>query len=208
MFENKDGNRNIAVGYQSGSKIADGTTANTTGDNNIFIGADTKANADGDQNEIVIGDDTTGHGSNTVTIGNDNVIATYLRGDIYKDGVLFGGGKFVDGTDPAEAVYSGNVGIGTNDPSAKLQVVGESRFTGTNRTSHFNYSTNEDTYIRGGKTTSNVYINDAGGNVGIGTTSPTQKLEVNGGMRASYVYGNDRLTGAFFRGNLGTNKSG
>ena len=43
---------------------------------------------------------------------------------------------------------------------------------GTAASSHFNYSTAEDTYIRGGKTTSNVIINDTGNSTVIdGNTS-------------------------------------
>ncbi len=81
---------------------------------------------------------------------------------------------------------SGNVGIGTTAPSGTLEVTrgtassGTAVFGGTNRKSHFNYSTAENTYIRGGKTSSHVFINDNGGNVGIGTTTPTQKLHISG----------------------------
>jgi len=88
----------------------------------------------------------------------------------------------------------GSVGIGTSAPGATLDVKrgtatgGTAQFSGTERTTHFNYSTDEHTYIRGGKTTSNVYINDNGGNVGIGTTSPTQKLEINGFLRVGALY--------------------
>jgi len=91
---------------------------------------------------------------------------------------------------------NGNVGIGTSTPKATLQVVrgtaeyGTAVFEGTARYSHFNYSTAEDTYIRGGKATSNVYLNDNGGNVGIGTTTPTEKIEVSGN-----VYTNGENTG-------------
>ena len=38
-------------------------------------------------------------------------------------------------------------------------------FRGANRVSHFNHHIAEDTYILGGKPTSNVLINDNGGNV-------------------------------------------
>jgi hypothetical protein len=74
---------------------------------------------------------------------------------------------------------NGNVGIGVN-PLAKLDVNGQVNFRGTNNISHFNIGTNEDTYIRGGKNGSQVFINELSGagnviigsNVGIGTTAP------------------------------------
>ncbi|MEE9362880.1 MAG: hypothetical protein V3U92_09820 [Cellulophaga sp.] len=87
----------------------------------------------------------------------------------------------------------GNVGIGNNSPTATLDVSrgnatgGTAVFRGADRNSHFNYSTNEDTYIRGGKTNSNVYLNDNGGNVGIGTSSPTEKLDINGKLRVRNI---------------------
>lgn len=61
---------------------------------------------------------------------------------------------------------NGYVGIGVNPPLANLDVargnsaLGTAIFRGTNNVSHFNYSTNEDTYIRGGKPQSKVFIND------------------------------------------------
>jgi hypothetical protein len=43
----------------------------------------------------------------------------------------------------------------------RLAITGESQFAGTTNISVFNYSTTESTYIRGGKDTSSVYVNDS-----------------------------------------------
>lgn len=62
---------------------------------------------------------------------------------------------------------TGYVGIGINTPISPLDVArgnsfyGTAIFRGTNNTSHFNYGPNEDTYIRGGKSSSSVIVNDA-----------------------------------------------
>ena len=68
--------------------------------------------------------------------------------------------------------YTGAVGIGVAAPTATLEVargtaaIGTAAFQGTDRTSHFSYATDEDTYIRGGKASSNVLLNDNGGTHG------------------------------------------
>lgn len=100
---NTTGINNVASGYQAGKYIADGLTANATSGSSVYLGSNTKALTDGVSNEVVIGFDATGLGSNSVVLGNDSITTTALKG---------------------------NVGIGTTTPSSKLNVVGNSTFNG------------------------------------------------------------------------------
>ena len=80
------GGNNVAVGYRAGQYITGGATSNTTSTTSVYVGDSTKASADGNTNEIVIGYDATGNGSNTVTLGNDSITDTYLKGDVIVNG--------------------------------------------------------------------------------------------------------------------------
>jgi len=89
---------------------------------------------------------------------------------------------------------TGNMGIRTNPINATLFVAkagnfdGSAVFGGTSYNSHFNYGTTEDTYIRGGRNGSKVYINDINGGkiimgngtgyVGINNGPPAYSLEI------------------------------
>jgi hypothetical protein len=57
-------------------------TPNQTSSQSIYIGHETKALADGDENEIVIGYEAVGAGSNTVVLGNNSVVETRLKGNV------------------------------------------------------------------------------------------------------------------------------
>lgn len=74
------GGRNTAVGTLAGALITGGIVSNTTSSNSIYIGNGTRAFADGDTNEIVIGHSLTGEGSNTTTIGNSSTTAAHIYG--------------------------------------------------------------------------------------------------------------------------------
>lgn len=80
LYSNITGYNNTALGYNSGSFLADGTTVRTTGNNGLYLGLNSKASANGTDNEIVIGSSAIGNGSNTITLGNDSIIKTILKG--------------------------------------------------------------------------------------------------------------------------------
>jgi hypothetical protein len=92
---NTTGSGNIAFGVEAGRFIADGTTALTIANNSVFLGRDTRAAADNQTNQIVIGHNAIGAGSNTVVLGNDSIVTTALKG---------------------------NIGIGTTSPAASAKV--------------------------------------------------------------------------------------
>ena len=91
------GNRNIAIGSEAGSAVANYVDygRNLSGSASIFIGTNTKPNSASESNQIVIGDSAIGNGSNSVTLGNNNITKTILKG---------------------------NVGIGLTGPSTKLHI--------------------------------------------------------------------------------------
>ncbi|MHB8107923.1 MAG: beta strand repeat-containing protein [Candidatus Cryosericum sp.] len=77
---------NIGIGLGAGWYLADGSTGNATPANSVYIGYDTRAFAAGGANEVVIGANAIGGGSNTVTLGNTSVVTTYLHGMVYVNG--------------------------------------------------------------------------------------------------------------------------
>ena len=100
LYANTTGNNNSAIGYNAGRYIASGSN-NQTSSNSVYLGYDTRAAADGDTNEIVIGYTAIGNGSNSATLGNDSITKTILKG---------------------------NIGIGSTSPSAKLHVAGSTGY--------------------------------------------------------------------------------
>jgi hypothetical protein len=102
-YSNTTGESNQFFGFRAGRFIAN-STENTITNNSIFIGHQTRALANNQTNQIVIGYGSVGLGSNTTVLGNSSTLTT--------------------------AIY-GNTLIGTTtDAGYKLNVIGTSRFSG------------------------------------------------------------------------------
>lgn len=141
-------------------------------------------------NQSVFGGNITSPGSEPITVtGGGAGISFQDRGGVTDRFVIYnnaGALRFWEGGDKVIiAQNTGNVGIGTTNPSAKLEVVGElgldrgGQLWNLNVDSNGNLTFNANNVV-GGDT--QMLINDESGNVGIGTTNPTQKLHVAGNI--------------------------
>ncbi len=85
-------------------------------------------------------------------------------------------------------VKNGNIGIANTNPAYKLDVTGDINFTGDLYKNGSLY--NPSLWTDSGTST---YLTQTGDNVGIGTTNPSEKLEVNGNVKATaFYYSSDR----------------
>jgi len=85
------GSQNIGIGNGAGWLTLSSSDLTTTS-NSIFIGNTTRASANGNTNEIVIGDVAQGNGSNTVTIGNSSITDNYFKGNVRGGAFIKSGG--------------------------------------------------------------------------------------------------------------------
>ena len=120
---NTTGSNNVGVGYTAGYLVNAGTD-NITSGTSVYIGSDTRASASGNQNEIVIGYEGRGNGSNTVTIGNSSIANNYFIGNVRGGAFIKTGGtsaQFLkaDGTVDSVSYGTGSVtSVGLSMPSA------------------------------------------------------------------------------------------
>lgn len=116
LFYNYMGSYNVGIGYNSG-----GNSGNIF--NSILIGANSNTLNQGDTNEIVIGYNATGNGSNTTTIGNNSTTDTYIYGNLHtNNGSVQATGNFY--------TTNGKVLIGSSISDSALSVTGGVHITG------------------------------------------------------------------------------
>ena len=85
LYSNTTGSQNTAYGFTAGKNIVGGSS-NTTSDYSIYIGSNTSASADDAQNEVVIGYNASGAGSNTIQLGNTAVTLVKTSGTVNANG--------------------------------------------------------------------------------------------------------------------------
>ena len=85
LLSNTTGSSCSAFGYGAGRFQSDGVTEISVTNNSCFIGTLTKGTQNA-TNENVFGYNTTGNGSNTVTIGDSNITNNFFRGALSLNG--------------------------------------------------------------------------------------------------------------------------
>ena len=196
------GNSNSVFGTGAGLALR-------TGSQNSFFGHDAGNTIFAGSLNTMVGDnaDAVSDLTNSTAIGANAFVTQ-------SDSLILGS---INGTNGATA--DTRVGIGTTAPTALLTLSASSTNSGENtatfkatnigaNASHIHFGASGDWYIRSAAAGGKVILQDTGGNVGIGTALPDQRLSVNGnaskvGGGSWVVFSDERLknvNGTFRRG--------
>ena len=161
LYSNLTGYNNTSVGYSAGRTL-------TTGNSNTFLGYN--AGFHGSQSTSSVNSMALGNGAyttadNQIVIGNTSVTQTQLNGNVG-----------IGTTTPGDVLHiSANGGVGFRIQDATSSTGGDTRITQVLQKLSIN------TYSNGHVFTGTPFVIDgATQNVGIGTTTPTGKLDIQG----------------------------
>jgi hypothetical protein len=175
---NTTGHLNIAYGQEAGRYIAGGMEHNSTSNNSVYLGSLTEASMDGNENEIVIGYDATGSGSNTVTLGNTSIVSTILRGNVTV------GGSLTVNNAGSSAKYAFPTGRGTSGQFLKTNADGTTVWAATTNGTVTNVTGTAPISVSNGTTTPVVSIS-AATTTTAGSMSAADKEKLNGLQNAN-----------------------
>jgi hypothetical protein len=222
---NTSGSYNTGVGYLAGSKITGGNISNTTGSYSLFLGAKTKAMADNETNQIVIGYDAVGVGSNSVVLGNDSITKTILKGNVgigttsTPDALTISGSSslgvraavtntnasgFAEMATFNNASAKGSV-FKTGSSYAGYKIVQANDFGIYNTTSGNisflnDYGSGNISFAAGAASTPQLFVK-WNGNVGIGTADPQKQLHIKTTSGEAFEYEGNNTIGVRMRFN-------
>jgi hypothetical protein len=117
---NTTGGGNVAIGEDAGRFTSVTSVGNTNGGDSVFIGRQTKPLGDSQTNQIVIGHNAIGNGSNTVTIGNSSITDNYFTGNIRGGAFIKTGGTSAQFLKADGSVDSTSYGTGSVTSVAAL----------------------------------------------------------------------------------------
>ncbi|WP_026763799.1 beta strand repeat-containing protein [Sediminibacterium salmoneum] len=132
LDHNITGNENAVLGAFAGRYIADGSTLNTATSNSILIGANSRVNGIGQSNQIVIGHDAIGNGSNTIKLGNANITNVATSGTITAGTITY---PNTDGTAGQVLVTNGSGAISWGSAGTTVREVADEYNASASQTS-------------------------------------------------------------------------
>ncbi|MDD4902577.1 MAG: carbohydrate binding domain-containing protein [Patescibacteria group bacterium] len=185
LFNNTTASNNTALGAQAGQYQANGSTALVNVGDSVYIGFNARGYDNTDNNSIVIGSQAAGIGPNTVVLGNNSIVTTALKGNVGIGTTNTGGAKLaVETSSAAPGTIAFFLSPNLSTGSAVGAMIGQGYTSGG--VINYNYLADPASRfivlgIMGDDLNNGQgLIIKKGGNVGIGTTGPNSKLEVNG----------------------------
>jgi hypothetical protein len=125
--ESISGSDNIAIGDRAGEKAV-GSVSNTTPSTSIYIGNSVTPNANNEQNQIIIGHQGVGFGSNTATFGNSSITTTHLYGQLsledYGSGTYTGTAAYTLAVDASGNIIETSGGGGSTPTLQEVTTAG------------------------------------------------------------------------------------